>query len=70
MFLIKKRSSKEVREHGSFLSLYCVFDQRTNPVTKEEIEKEANSIPEYMAMPFNRQFFKIIVKGGLAYDNG
>lgn len=24
----KKRNSKEVRQHGSFLSLYCLFDQR------------------------------------------
>lgn len=31
LFLIKKRSSKEVREDGSFLSLYCIFDQRAVP---------------------------------------
>ena len=42
LFLIKKRSSKEVREHGSFLSLYCVFDQRAVPFLRNAFYRKAN----------------------------
>ena len=42
MFRIKKKSSKEVRGHGSFLSLYCVFDQRTVPFLRDAFYRKAN----------------------------
>ena len=30
-FQIKKRNGKEVRQHGLFISLSCIFDQRAVP---------------------------------------
>ena len=42
-FLIKKRNRKEVRHHGSFLSLYCVFNQRTVPFLRDAFYRKALS---------------------------
>lgn len=38
----KKRNRKEVRHHGSFLSLYCVFNQRTVPFLRDAFYRKAD----------------------------
>lgn len=60
MFLIKKRSSKEVREHGPFLSLYCVFDQRAVPFLRDAFYRKANG-----RRKFNDAIVKEIVEQNL-----
>lgn len=36
------------------------YELSLDPITKEEIEKEANSIPEYMALPLCKEAMNLI----------
>ena len=45
-------------EDKKFFELFNALS--LDPITKEEIEKEANSIPEYMALPLRKEAMNLI----------
>ena len=42
MEFVPDKKEEQVREHGSFLSLYCIFDQRAVPFLRNAFYRKAN----------------------------